>query len=163
MSEVTTRPATADDFRALDAIRAAAFASIFASFRSLVGATIAAVAFRDAEQEQRNHLRALLAPAEGRVVLVALCDGEVSGFCAVTWKHESGIGEIGLNAVHPARQGRGIGRKLYAAALDRMCAEGMRVATVATGGDDSHAPARAAYRKAGFGPSVPSQHLYRML
>jgi hypothetical protein len=33
---------------------------------------------------------------------------------------------------------------------------GMQVATVSTGGDPSHAPARRAYEKAGFTASIPS-------
>ena len=37
------------------------------------------------------------------------------------------------------------------------------VATVGTGGDPSHAPARRAYETAGFGPAIPSLTLYRLL
>lgn len=40
---------------------------------------------------------------------------------------------------------------------------GMRVAEVGTGGDPSHAPARRAYAKAGFGPGIPSVYLYQEL
>ncbi|WP_309895073.1 hypothetical protein [Archangium sp.] len=32
-----------------------------------------------------------------------------------------------------------------------------------TGGDPSHAPARRAYEKVGFGPAIPSVSLYRLL
>jgi hypothetical protein len=39
----------------------------------------------------------------------------------------------------------------------------MAVATVSTGGDPSHAPARRAYEKAGFGPAIPSVSLYKLL
>lgn len=39
----------------------------------------------------------------------------------------------------------------------------MALATVSTGGDPSHAPARRAYEKAGFGPGLPSVYLYRVL
>jgi GNAT superfamily N-acetyltransferase len=163
MEDVTIRAGTIDDFDALDIVRSAAFAPVFASFRSLVGTTIASVAFRDAEGEQQAHLRELLAPGEGRIMLVAERDGVACGFCAVTWQAKTGVGEIGLNAVHPTAQGRGVGQRLYEAAIDRMRAEGMRVATVGTGGDDSHASARTAYRKAGFSAAVPSLHLYRVL
>ena len=34
---------------------------------------------------------------------------------------------------------------------------------VGTGGDPSHAPARRAYEKAGFGPAIPSLYYYRAL
>ncbi len=40
---------------------------------------------------------------------------------------------------------------------------GAEVATVSTGGDPSHAPARRAYGKAGFGPAIPSVALYKLL
>lgn len=128
-----------------------------------MGVAIADVAFRDAEREQQDHLRGLLVPGSGREVLVAVAHGAACGFCALTWKAESGVGEIGLNAVLPAAQGRGIAQMLYSAALDRMRGQGMRVATVGTGGDVSHAPARAAYGRAGFLAAVPSLYLYRLL
>ena len=40
---------------------------------------------------------------------------------------------------------------------------GVRVATVGTGGDAAHAPARRAYEKAGFGPYLPSIYMYKAL
>ncbi|MEM9257441.1 MAG: GNAT family N-acetyltransferase, partial [Pseudomonadota bacterium] len=40
---------------------------------------------------------------------------------------------------------------------------GMRVATVATGGDPSHLPARKAYEKAGFNVQIPSVWYCRTL
>lgn len=163
VSVVSVRIAGPGDFASLDAIREAAFVPVFASFRSLVGSAIADVAFRDAETEQRNHLRELLAPAEGRVVLLAVRDGVASGFCAISWNAETGVGEIGLNAVHPTAQRQGIASRLYAAGLERLRAAGMRIATVGTGGDDSHRPARSAYAKAGFANSIPSAYLYRAL
>lgn len=163
MQDLNIRPSAPEDFHVLDAIRAAAFAPVFASFRSLVGAPIAAAAFHSAEREQQDHLSNLLKPGDGRIMLVAEKSGVARGFCAVSWNAETGIGEIGLNAVHPSTQRHGIARRLYTAALDRMRDEGMRVALVGTGGDESHASARAAYGAAGFTAAVPSLHLYRLL
>ena len=77
--------------------------------------------------------------------------------------HKNRLGEIDLNAVHPDHAARGIGTQLYEFALQEMKAAGMRVATVGVGGDVSHAPARRAYEKAGFGPSIPSLWMYRSL
>ena len=42
-------------------------------------------------------------------------------------------------------------------------AAGMQLATVGTGGDPSHAPARRAYEKAGFSVHIPSIYMYRKL
>jgi GNAT superfamily N-acetyltransferase len=64
---------------------------------------------------------------------------------------EKRVGEIGLNAVHPTYAGRGIGTRMYEFVIARMLENGMMLATVGTGGDPSHEPARRAYRKAGFG------------
>lgn len=106
MQKLCTRLGAPDDFESLDLIRAAAFAPVFASFRSLVGAPIADIAFRYAEREQHDDLQRLLVSGEGRAVLVASANGAAVGFCAYTWKSETGIGEIGLNAVHPVTQRR---------------------------------------------------------
>jgi GNAT superfamily N-acetyltransferase len=65
--------------------------------------------------------------------------------------------------VQPAHAGLGIGTAMYEHVLARMRALGMAVATVGTGGDPSHAPARRAHEKAGFGPAIPSITLYRLL
>ena len=72
-------------------------------------------------------------------------------------------GEIGLNAVHPEHAGRGIGTEMYEHVMARMKERGLALATVGTGGDPSHAPARRAYEKAGFGREIPSVTLYRLL
>jgi GNAT superfamily N-acetyltransferase len=73
------------------------------------------------------------------------------------------MGEIGLNAVDPAHVGHGVGTAMYDFALARMKEAGMRVATVSTGGDPSHMPARRAYEKAGFTASIPSVWMCRTI
>ena len=44
-----------------------------------------------------------------------------------------------------------------------MKSSGMQVATVATGGDPSHAPARRAYEKSGFNVQIPSVWMCQIL
>lgn len=151
------------DLPALQAIRAAAFAPVFASFRAIVGPGIAAAAFSRAEDEQAALLDRLCAPGSGHDVIVAESGGEVMGFAAYTCNDARALGEIVLTAVHPDRSGRGFGTRLCEECLARMRQRGMKVATVGTGGDPSHAPARRAYAKAGFGPALPSVWLYRTL
>ncbi len=87
----------------------------------------------------------------------------IAGF--VSWKADaaSKIGEITLNAVHPDCGGKGIGTSLYVHALAALKAAGMQLATVGTGGDPSHEPARRAYEKAGFTTHIPSIYMYRRL
>jgi ribosomal protein S18 acetylase RimI-like enzyme len=90
-------------------------------------------------------------------------DETVVGFATYRLDPATGVGTIGNNAVDPAWQGRGIATALYEEVLARFRAAGMRVAAVTTGLDEPHAPARAAYRRVGFGPTVESVTLYREL
>lgn len=89
--------------------------------------------------------------------------GAVVGFVAVRINAATRVGEIGLNAVHSDHAGQGIGTAMYRFALRRMKEAGMAAATVATGGDPSHAPARRAYGKAGFTAQIPSVWMCRLL
>ena len=66
----------------------------------------------------------------------------------VRGRRETQSGSIGVSAVHPARQGKGIGTLMYDHVLDAMRAQGVKYATADTGGDASHAPARRVYEKA---------------
>jgi len=100
-------------------------------------------------------------------VLVAWSDSgphaQIAGFVTFRLDEETRVGEIGNNAVHPDWQGHGVASRLYEEVLAIFRHHGMRVAKVTTGLDDAHAPARAAYRKAGFSAAVPSVTMYREL
>ncbi len=136
---------------------------MFASFRSIVGPEIAALGLTTAEQEQADLLDAIAKHDSGHAIAVAEANGAVIGF--VSWKPNiaPGIGEITLNAVHPDYGGRGIGTALYEHALAALKSAGMQLATVGTGGDPSHAPARRTYEKVGFSVHIPSIYMYRKL
>jgi GNAT superfamily N-acetyltransferase len=157
------RPAEPGDASRLQAIRRAAFAPIFASFRSLLGDEIYEIAQRREDEAQEGLLASLLAGDPGWPLYVAQSGEEVVGFVAFQVNRETLVGEIGLNAVDPTRAGQGIGAAMYEFAVARMKEAGMKVATVATGGDPSHAPARRAYQKAGFDAVVPSVWMCRKL
>lgn len=161
--DLALRPFRPDDLPILHRIREAAFEPVFASFRALVGAEIAAVAFAQAEAEQGKHLEEISAEDSGHRVFVVEANGDVAGFVSFSVDSAKRSGEIGLNAVHPDFAGRGVGTWMYRETLARMKALGADVAEVGTGGDASHAPARRAYEKAGFGPAIPGLHLYRRL
>jgi GNAT superfamily N-acetyltransferase len=164
MSErVTFRPFEPHDVAAMQAVRKAAYAPVFQSFRDIVGKEIAAVAFAKADEEHAAYLESLCEPLDGRHLFVALIEGAIVGFCTYTLNRDKQTGEIGLNGVHPDHAGRGIGAKMYAFALDRMKENSIRVAEVGTGGDPSHAAARRAYEKVGFGPRIPSVSYYKVL
>lgn len=157
------RPARDADLPALDAIRQAAFEPVFASFREILGDELYERVQGRADAEQAELLRSFFAEDSVWEVFVAELDAEAVGFVVVRVDANTEVGEIGLNAVHPSHAGRGIGTAMYEFALDLMRRKGARAATVATGGDPSHAPARRAYEKVGFDRGIPSVWYCRLL
>lgn len=144
-------------------IRNAAFKPVFRSFRNLVGKDIAAIALKNAEAEQGAFLDTICNKDSAHTVFVAERGDKLVGFCSISFDQDTKVGEIDLNAVLPSHQGEGVGAAMFDHALKLMREAGMRAATVGTGGDDSHAPARRAYEKAGFGPAIPNVYMYRLL
>lgn len=157
------RPCQPGDLPAMQRVRQAAFEPVFRSFRDIVGEQIAALAFVAADAEQAKLLDDVCAADSGHQVLVVTIGDEIVGFVSFTLDAAKRTAEIGLNAVHPAHAGRGIGTEMYEHVLAHMKDLSIALATVSTGGDPSHAPARRAYEKAGFGPAIPSLTLYRLL
>jgi len=163
MPELHLRPARPEDAERLQAIRVAAFAPVFESFRSILGEEIYAIAQQRQDEAQGDLLTSLMAPDSGWEVYAAQVGDEIVGFVSVQFDPQTHVGEIGLNAVDPVHSGKGIGTAMYEFAIARMKRVGMTVATVSTGGDPSHAPARRAYRKAGFDAEIPSLWMCRKL
>lgn len=161
--ELRFLPARAEDAGRLQAIRQAAFAPIFASFRNLLGDEIYDIAQRREDEAQGQLLSSLIAGEPGWTLSMALLGSDIVGFVAVHVNTTTLVGEIGLNAVDPAHAGRGLGSSMYQFALDQLTQAGMKVAVVSTGGDPSHAPARRAYQKVGFTAEIPSVWMCRKL
>lgn len=159
----TIRKFERGDLKRLHEIREAAYKPVFCSFREIVGEEIAPIAMASAESEQSDYLDKICGPDSDREVYVVEDQSKIVAFCALALNHETKLGEIDLNAVEPDHQGRGIGTWMYSFALVRMKEAGMAVASVGTGGDASHAPARRVYEKVGFGPTIPSVHYYKLL
>ena len=162
-STLVIRAASARDATRLEDVRRAAFAPVFASFRSILGDDIYNLAQAREEEVQAGYLASLFAAESKWEVYAAERDGIVVGFVSVWLNLETAIGEIGLNTVHPVWAAEGIGTEMYRFVIERMRQAGMRVATVSTGGDPSHAPARRAYEKAGFIVGIPSIWLCQKL
>jgi GNAT superfamily N-acetyltransferase len=161
--EVVFRKARPEDEPLLQAIRRAAFAPIFASFREILGDEVYEIAQRREDEAQEVLLASLLARGSAWELYVVEAGGHAVGFVSLQLNDETKIGEVGLNAVDPAHAGTGIGTRMYEFAATRMSQAGMKVATVATGGDAGHAPARRAYQKAGFDRVIPSVWMVRKL
>lgn len=80
---------------------------------------------------KKRHIDAdIEAYAEG--ILVAEIDGQAVGYVTSRIDRESQIGWIPNLAVLPEYQGKGIGKQLMRAVLDRLRAEGMEVAKIET-------------------------------
>ncbi len=148
------RPARPEDARRCGEIAVAAWQGVFDAWRELIAERAWQNSFGDWAERKR-------ASVEGQIrhhctaAAVTEIDGEIVGF--VTWRlhTERGVGEISNNAVDPAHQGRGIGTAQIKHVLEIFRAAGMTSARVMTGGDMSHAPARAMYRNAGFTRGIP--------
>lgn len=106
-----------------------------------------------------GYLRSLTRSREKKNIFVAEVSGTVAGVVHYEVDRVSRCGRIGISAVHPARQGRGVGPALYRHALAAMQAQGLRYATAETGGDPGHARSRRAYEKVGF-KAMPVVHYF---
>ena len=157
------RPFEASDLSAMQQLRQAAFKPIFQSLRDIVGEQIYLIALVKSDSEQAELLESICKSGSPHRIFVAEVNDDIVGFVSFSLNHDKQVGELGLNAVHPDYAGRGIGTQMYEFALARMQECGMVLATVGTGGDPSHAPARRAYQKAGFGAALPSVFLYKLL
>jgi len=85
----------------------------------------------------------------GNVVVTEL-GGEVVGFATFHVRAGGVIGVLGNNAVDPRHQGKGIGVRQIAHAVDELTRRGVHYVEVITGLDQGHAPALAMYEKLGF-------------
>jgi GNAT superfamily N-acetyltransferase len=151
------------DLPAVERVRDAAYRPVFQSFRDLTGPEIAGIAFARSDADHASYLLGLCAPEAGRHMHVVELDGALIGFFSYGLNETTKLGEIGLNGVHPDFAGRGVGARMYAFILERMREAGMKAVEVGAGGDASHAAARRAYAKAGFGAPIPSVTYYRTL
>ena len=105
--------------------------------------------------KQTKHRRISNGMTSGRGY-IALVDGEIAGFIFYVIDKDKKMGYLEENVVNPKFRGLGIAQKMYDFVLNKMREEGMLYATVTTGLDDAHAPARRAYEKVGFGSPIES-------
>ena len=138
-----------------------AWEPVFVSFRQILGPKIFPILYPDWRRAQQEGVETTCNNKENASVLVAEVDGVVVGFVAYVM-HEDGSAEVVLLAVHPEYQNSGIGTELNKVALQEMKARGVKLAVVGTGGDESHAPARRSYEKAGY-TGLPLVRYYKDL
>lgn len=145
--DITTLDKAADTPAVTELVREVWHIGMNARREKLYGKTLGRPWRDQIEASVREYLQ-----SEGVQTLKALVDNEFAGFLCYRIERETGLGEIGYNAVHPNFTGRGIGSKLLQAAITQLREQDIQHVEVTTGLDDGHAPARRLYEKAGFKP-----------
>jgi ribosomal protein S18 acetylase RimI-like enzyme len=139
-----------------------AWKPVFVSFERLLGPDIFPTVYPDWRKSQREGVESVLRNSKQTPTWVAEVDGVPVGYISYRIDVDARTGVVQLLAVHPDRQNRGIGTKLNEWALERMKEAGAELAEVSAGGDESHAPARRSYEKAGY-TSLPLVRYYKKL
>jgi len=151
MSDPVFRAPRDADIPEIRRIAKEAWTPIYDGFREVYGEGLwAAVHQGDVYEGKADQVEGQFRNRPDRF-FVAELDGKVVGFCTFRLS-DTGLGEIGNNAIDPTCQGRGVGTAMHAESLRRMREAGMKFAKVVTGQDEGHAAARHAYEKLGFKP-----------
>ena len=158
--KITIMKAEEKHFDVAGDIAIKAWTPIREEFKRLLSEEIYTPFFENWQVAKRNEIIRGLQNGNG---FVAIIDGKVVGFVYYFADHGTKIGTIGGLAVDESAKGKGIGKILCAHALDEMRKEGLLHATVTTGGDNAHAPARRTYESVGFEKYLPSVKYYMNL
>jgi GNAT superfamily N-acetyltransferase len=146
------RPGSAAEVEIACEIAGFAWEPTYTHYRRQMGDTMFNDLFGDWRQGKANEIRSLCV-AHPDQFLVAEVDGAIKGFATFLIQPEKSLGIMGNNAVHPDAQGQGLGNLLHQAVIAEFRRRGLKYAQVLVGSDDTHIPARASYRRAGFSPS----------
>lgn len=136
-----------------------AWEPVFDSFRTVLGRDLFGRMFPDWRSYQAEAVRQALRDNE---TWVSVIDSRIAGFVNVKFDGAEASGEIYMIAVDPDFQRRGVASALTDFALQEMRRRGITLATVGTGGDPGHAPARRTYENAGF-TALPQVLYYKLL
>lgn len=160
--DIQIRRLLPSDIDAIVELSLLAWAPVFVSFRQVLGPVIYGHIYPDWKKSQAAVVETMCRNHEQYPGWVAERAGQVVGFVLYELNLNSKEGEVQLLAVHPDHQRIGIGTLLNMRALQSLQEHGMQVAVVGTGGDPGHAPARAAYEKAGY-TALPIVRYYKAL
>ena len=152
-----------EDLPVLLEIAHKAWKPIFDNYKNQLGEELYPMIYPDPEEPYRVKEREIIAQAKlvPHEILICERNGKVAGFIFFGMKNKTGI--ICNNAKDPDSTERGVAQEMYAAVLEKFKAAGMEVATVSTGLDTAHAPARRAYEKAGFAARMDKTSYYMKL
>lgn len=154
---------TENDAERVMEITAAAWKPVYDGYLQAMGPEIFEALHGGWVKRKQNGVLNSCRKLNGVSVFVVDIEGAVAAFIGYRLEEDKKIGVIWDNAVDPAYQGRGIASEMYRFVLDKMKEQGMKVASVMTGGDEAHIPARKSYEKAGFSVAIPSVRYYMQL
>jgi ribosomal protein S18 acetylase RimI-like enzyme len=149
------RPVREEEHETIGEIAAAAWEPIYERRREIMGDAFFERYHGDWRSRKAGEVIRAARTRPG-MVWVTEIDGEVVAFTTFRIDEDRGVGEICNNAVRPEWRGRGIGTQQHREVLRMFRERGLTHATVGTGLDEAHAPARATYEKLGFRPMVES-------
>lgn len=159
--EILIRQAQSEDLDALKNFTLRAFEPIFASFQIILGKHLYDLVYPDWKSLQSNLVVSFFENEKMGVWLADIA-GKPVGLVVYQLIEDDKTGVIEFLVVDPDYQNDGVGSRLNSFALEKMKEAGMKTALVGTGGDESHAPARRAYEKAGF-IALPSVWYFKSL
>jgi ribosomal protein S18 acetylase RimI-like enzyme len=149
LPDASIRPYNPSDKQGIVALSLRAWKPVFASFAEVWGRELYHRFFPDWGAQQTAAVEDAIDRNE---TWVSLTDSTLSGFVNVSFDETEKAAEIYMIAVEPRFQRRGIATGLTEFALSVMGERGVTLATVATGADPGHVPARRTYEKTGFTP-----------
>ena len=156
------RPATIAEVEAIAEIAALAWTPIYAHYAELQRRLLGEAVFIRRPAQKAEEVREFCREHPGQTLVTEVA-GRIVGFLVYTLDRERRCGIIGSNGVAPDQAGKGVGTSQCERVLELFRQEGMHSAELITGLDDSHAPARRMYEKAGFVPVLPSVRYMRLL
>lgn len=156
------RAARVEDAARCGDIAVAAWEPVYESFRRMVGEDVFALQWPSWRQDKRGQVEGFIRDHTDWAFVTEV-EGVIAGFLTYIMRPERRIGEIGNNAVAPEFQGYGIGTLQCERVLEEFRQAGLECATVLTGLDEAHLPARLMYAKVGFDLSTPHIRYYKRL
>lgn len=147
------------DFPFMVQIAKHAWADIFKGFREQLGDELYALLFENKYQDKEYQLRQKVEHEPGEILICERA-GKVVGFLTYFLDNDRKVGVITNNAADAQCGEKGIGQEMYQAVLEKFRQMGMLTASVNTGLDEGHAPARRAYERAGFQAHLDSVTYY---
>ena len=156
------RPFSVDDIGDIVELSLVAWEPVFTEWQKILGDDLYPIAiFPDWRKSQKEAVENTCSN-EKYTTWTAEVDGKIVGFISYEINDEKKYGEVQMIAVHPEHQNKGLGTELNKFALRKFKECGMKLASLGTGGDEGHAPARRSYEKAGY-TALPLVRYYKKL